>query len=622
MPVMLKAQAMQIFPVIWRGVHAIPLLKPKKPAADVKSFRSIALMDVPSKAVARACRPALASAFESITGEATGGSRKGIPLERPSMAVQSHLRLLKHGNHSGRVLFLDGTSAFYAVDRSLLFAATSAEQQARLSALAVEPQVAAHFCEAAGIMGAYARAQVSPDLIAFLRASFRDTWFSTCPSSTEAYHTTKGTLPGAPLADLNFQFAAQAALAALQTHLQALGIQATVALRDGGEAPAHPATWLDDVALLVKCREASELTACMAQATALAVQYFRILGIQTNFQPGKSECILVFHGRGSDTARRAALLGGNTSTPVIQVPLPVEPGVSVRCVAQYTHLGTIRTTDASMLPELAARARHAREIFQPVRARLLRNQHLSLAEGQGFLVSLVLARFLHNAGTWDLPCQGHYQAFAKPYMGFLRGSVRALHGVPCRRLLHDQVCALTNCLSPSEALACARVRLFASFSLRPDPFVCAALDATETWLRQAWDDLRMICSALPASSRFVRVFGPLLAARTDQYTFPVWPLSSADTKAMLRAYRKHVLQARQALCAPALHKARAHEAAALEGVVYLRLPAPAAVKATTVVCPTCRSSFKGQAALASHCSKVHGQPAPSAAAVGLLVRYV
>ena len=436
MPVMLKAQAMQIFPVIWRGVHAIPLLKPKKPAADVKSFRSIALMDVPSKAVARACRPALASAFESITGEATGGSHKGIPLERPSMAVQSHLRLLKHGNHSGGVLFLDGTSAFYAVDRSLLFAATPAEQQVRLSALAVEPPVAAYFCEAAGVMGAYARAQVSPDLIAFLRASFRDTWFSTCPSSTEAYHTTKGTLPGAPLADLNFQFAAQAALAALQTHLQALGIQATVALRDGGEAPAHPATWLDDVALLVKCREASKLTACMAQATALAVQYFRILGIQTNFQPGKSECILVFHGRGSDTARRAALLGGNTSTPVIQVPLPVEPGVSVRCVAQYTHLGTIRTTDASMLPELAARARHAREIFQPVRARLLQNQHLSLAERQGFLVSLVLARFFAQ-------CRHVGPALSRPLPGFCQ----AVYGLSARQRSCTARCALPTALA-------------------------------------------------------------------------------------------------------------------------------------------------------------------------------
>ena len=445
MPVLLKSQSTQLLPAIWRGVHAVPLLKPRKDPSNVKSFRSIALMDVPSKAVARACRPSLASAFENITAVSTGGSRKHIPLERPSMAVQSHLAMLKTCKCNGGVLFLDGTSAFYAVDRSLLFATTRDEQQMRVSALGVEPDVARHFCHAAGLEGAYARAGVSPDLVAFLRASFQATWFSTNPCSEEAFHTTKGTLPGAPLADLNFQFAAQSALAALQIHLRELGIQATVSLRDGFEVSAHPATWLDDVAVLVRCQAASELTACMAKATALAVQYFRLLGIQTNFQPGKSECILVFHGKGSVEARRVALLGGDHAAPTVLVPMPQEPPLRVRCVAQYTHLGTIRTTDASLLPELAFRARCTRELFLPVRARLLRNQNFSLAERQGFLASLVLARLMHNAGTWDLPCSEHFNAFARPYMSFLRGSIRPLYGVPCRRLSQEQVCALIAC---------------------------------------------------------------------------------------------------------------------------------------------------------------------------------
>ena len=615
MPVLLKSQSTQLLPAIWRGVHAVPLLKPRKDPSNVKSFRSIALMDVPSKAVAHACRPSLASAFESITAVSTGGSRKHIPLERPSMAVQSHLAMLKTCKCNGGVLFLDGTSAFYAVDRSLLFATTRDEQQMRVSALGVEPDVARHFCYAAGLEGAYARAGVSPDLVAFLRASFQATWFSTNPCSEEAFHTTKGTLPGAPLADLNFQFAAQSALAALQIHLRELGIQATVSLRDGIEVSAHPATWLDDVAVLVRCQTASELTACMAKATALAVQYFRLLGIQTNFQPGKSECILVFHGKGSVEARRVALLGGDHAAPTVLVPMPQEPPLRVRCVAQYTHLGTIRTADASLLPELVFRARYTRELFLPVRARLLRNQNFSLAERQGFLASLVLARLMHNAGTWDLPCSEHFNAFARPYMSFLRGSIRPLYGVPCRRLSQEQVCALTNCLLPSEALACARVRLLASLSRYPDPFVCAALEAAATWLSQAWDDLRVVCSMLPGSSRFVRALRPLLEANTNGYTFGPWPLTLADTKAMLKAFRRQALLRREGLSQPALRKARVHAAAAQDAVVYLRLPSLSTGE-RPATCPTCRSSFLSDAALASHRAKVHGQRAPSAAAVG------
>ena len=87
-------------------------------------------------------------------------------------------------------------------------------------------------------------------------------------------------------------------------------------------------------------------------------------------------------------------------------------------------LGTIRTADSSLLPELVYRARYTRELFLPVRARLLRNQNFSLAERQGFLASLVLARLMHNAGTWDLSCPEHFGAFARPYMSFLRGSIR------------------------------------------------------------------------------------------------------------------------------------------------------------------------------------------------------
>ena len=386
-------------------------------------------------------------------------------------------------------------------------------------------------------------------------------------------------------------------------------------LRDGNEVSAHPATWLDDVAVLIRCPVASDLTRCMAQATALAVQYFRLLGIQTNFQPGKSECILVFHGKGSVEARRLALLGGDTAVPAVRVPMPHEPPLHVRCVAQYTHLGTIRTADSSLLPELMYRARYTRELFLPVRARLLRNQNFSLAERQGFLASLVLARLMHNAGTWDLSCPEHFGAFARPYMSFLRGSIRPLHGVPCRRLSHEQVCALANCLRPSEALACARVRLLASFSLYPDPFVCAALEAAVTWLRQAWADVRLVCSVLPGSSRYVRALQPLLEANTIVPAFGPWPLTLADTRAMLKAFRKQALHEREGLCQPALHKARVHEAAAQAEVVYFRL-APLSGDEQPVTCSTCRSSFRSAAALASHCAKVHGQRAPSAAAVG------
>ncbi|CAE7716502.1 unnamed protein product, partial [Symbiodinium sp. CCMP2456] len=368
MPVLLKSQARQCFPLLWRGVHSIALLKPLKDPQKVDSHRAIALMATTGKAVAKACRPVLARNFESITQASVGGSRKDVPIELPSLMVQAFLGHLHRHRLNGAVLFLDGVAAFPSTDRTLLFDLTEDELHAKLVEAQVEPAVADRYKAAFRGRGALDRAGVPADVIAFLRASLRGTWFSVDENSAQAYATTCGTLPGAPNADISFQYAAQASLAALERHLADEGISASLVAPSGDHVDAPPATWLDDIALMVASPSAQQLPHAVARAASLAAQYLRILGVGTNFAPGKTETVMHACGPGSQQVRRRCMVGDDLQpTPGIGVSIPGHPTVQLRCVAQYAHLGTLRATDAKSVEDVTKRIAHAREALHPVR---------------------------------------------------------------------------------------------------------------------------------------------------------------------------------------------------------------------------------------------------------------
>ena len=611
MPVLLKSQARQRFPLLWRGVHSIALLKPNKPPCKVESHRAIALMATTGKAVAKACRPVLAKNFEAITLPSVGGSRKAVPIELPSLLVQAYLSHLDSAQLNGAVLFLDGVAAFPSTDRSLLFDLSEDQLQAKLLAAAVEPAVARHFRRALQGHGALARADVPADLVQFLRASLRGTWFSTNTQSSTAYATTCGTLPGAPNADMAFQYAAQASLAALSAHLIEEDITASFVMPSGQLAHALPATWLDDLALLISSPNAQLLPQRVARATCLAVQYLRLLGVETNFAAGKTEAVLHLCGKGSQQVRRDCLLGVDHGPgPGIAVRLADASEVRLRCVSRYTHLGSIRDGSADVSGDIRRRLGLAREALGPVRARLLSNANFAEAEKRDFVFSLVLSRLMHNAGTWVLHTNGLRSAYRKGYVGLLRACVRPILGFPCRRLTDCQVCAVLGAMTPQEALACARLRVLAATTAKGYLFLQALLLHERQWWNQALEDVRIVADIL---------CDPRLTQWTNEASraadFLPWPLTPRATANLLRRFRKAAVASRADIVETAVAKAKTHDAADRAGVSYAVLPAVRAYD-PECHCRVCHALFSTRAAAASHMAKRHGIHAASYSAVG------
>ena len=84
------------------------------------------------------------------------------------------------------------------------------------------------------------------------------------------------------LADIAFQYAALAALEALQQHLHDEGLHVTLPHVADTQAAATPVSWLDDLAVMLCC-PADQLGPQVCHTTSLLMQYLRILGTQVNF---------------------------------------------------------------------------------------------------------------------------------------------------------------------------------------------------------------------------------------------------------------------------------------------------------------------------------------------------
>ena len=368
---------------------------------------------------------------------------------------------------------------------------------------------------------------------------------------------------------------------------------------------------MDDIALLIASDRADSLPASVSRAAALAAQYLRILGVRTNFAAGKTEAILHLCGQGTRRIQRQCLLGSEYGAgPGLQICTPGEANVTLRCVSKYTHLGTLRTSSATTVMDVQHRVRLARESLHPVRRRLLCNPHFSRQEKCQFVFSLVLEHLMHNAGTWVFPHASHYNALRKGYMSLLRGCVRPICSVPCRRLDDTQVCALLGAMRPDEALACARVRTLAAASAKGHVFLKMMLQHEQAWFVTALQAVQTIAGRLKAPALLDWV---TQASAAD--AFPSWPLAPGATTCLLRRYRQQAVAERHGLVGPAEAKARLHDRAAAAGVHYMRLP-EMRVSTTPHVCAICRVTFSTPAARASHMAKCHKMPAGSSFATG------
>eukprot|EP00439_Symbiodinium_sp_Y106_P030942 s90_g3.t1 len=603
-PLLLKIHSRQIFPSLWAGILACAIPKPGKDAHCVTGYRSVALAEPAAKGVLRAVRPVLSQGLERVALPSIGGARTRHPTELAALSAQEHVARLRRDGKSGAVLYLDGTNAFYAVVRSHLFTGDLQALQAHLAKLPVEGEVKRRLRDAVGDRGALDRAGIPLGAQHLLRTAFRRTWFSTDPACRTVQFTHRGTTPGSPLADILYQFVSETAVRCLHQQLVDEGLAAQL-LCGRGDCYALPQSWLDDLALLLGAPDAVTAPKVVARAASLAAQYLAVTGVEMNFAPGKSECVLVLGGAGSAQVRREVFVQGQGR---LVVSVAGRGEQALRCVAAYTHLGTVRTASGSCEEALRRRAALAAEAAGPLKARIMRNAFLTCRERQDVFKAVVLARYLHGLGTLDLGTKQAQKLFMSKYVCLLRGAVKPLYVVPCRRLSDAQVCSLLRAVTPEVALHIAVVRVLGQVCAKGDPYLLQSLEGS------VW-----VGSARQAVAAIERALGGNLGSHHDASDVRWvigWPLSQRDTSNLLRRYRMHQIRAADHLAAPALRKAKAHQKAADMGLVFCTIPKSGVRAPPAHVCEACGHSFGSAAALGAHRAKQHGLRAASSLAYG------
>ena len=511
----------------------------------------------------------------------------------PAQHVSAYLATAARRHTCAAVLFIDGKAAYYSVVRQCLLSHAHGEDLPFLEdlfqKLGFKPEQQAALMAALQGEGILDQAGVPTALQSFLRNSLQGTWFTMDAGGegTPLVHTRSGTVPGTPLADCLFAFAQSKFQKAVHQELADEGLAAYL----GQRGPAPLPSWADDVSILLPFCSAVDVQAALVKVTQIVEHHSRSIGVELNFEQGKTEALCAFRGPGSKAVRRTLL---SSDSPCIPVTLRNDKVVHLRLVESYVHLGSVVNHSASPIGDIRAKVQSATPCFERLRRTLLRNQELSVKEKTELVRSLIVAKVAYGSALWCPTTLQEEQACCMAFGKIWRQALRPILGLSSLYLDDDEVCRVLGVLSPQQSLQVERVRQLALVVEHGPSFLWACLLEEGKWLAHALRALQAICSHLQITEM------PL--GGVSDSTLAGLRCHATRLRALPRRYCKSVLQDRN--CGPIREKAALRTKWESEGWV----PVTLAVEARCVefACGHCCATFSTKAALASHQASRHG----------------
>ena len=577
-PLLLKIALRKQMPLLWTGGEVVAISKPQKHPHSVEAWRSIR----------RAMRPTLLQAFKQLKHPGQGGSVPREPLQWTMAFIRGFARRLRTANTTGAVLFLDGKQAFYSVLRQALVGAEADCPLKALESLADKffdlPQDRLDFLSAALAPGLLANTEVPPLVRRILAASLQRTWYIHGRATKWIYETHSGTTPGAPLADLHFQFLMSLVFAQVTKRVSEEGIEAWCP--SSGLAPGFQMiapSWMDDWALPIVPPSPDQLLKHTRVMVEIVDRALSGIGIEVNYAAGKTELVPFFFGAGSRKARMAIFQGQDS------VQVEVARGqVSVRVVPEYEHLGSIITWDAQDRRDVQHRRLLARTMVKSMR-RVLANDFLSERERADLLVSMPLARLRHGAGLWELSTSADRSAYHAAYMEILRRAFRAITQLTSRGRSDDDICTGLGLLNPQQTRIVDLIRHAAWLAACPEPAMAHLWFCDTLWLSQVQRALADMAQILPK-------------ANVSLATLRSCP---SQAKKWLRQYTLTCRHRQEALRRTLLPGWRGQQLARDKGWLFVHLPPARTCAPPTFKCCICDRHFTTKAASRAHARKVH-----------------
>ena len=509
-----------VLPVMWRGGRLARLYKGKGEPYLLDSFRGLLVANHVAKICTGVLIDPVRDAVETALPAQQCGGVRGRGTGHGHLLAASFVRFTrKHGRPSA-LIFLDLSKAFDRLVREVAFwvAGANGNPAAIASALrasGVPQEVVEHLVpyilEHGGLLEELLVPRHICDLVARLH---EDTWFQ-LQAGGRFIVTRRGSRQGCRFGCVIFNAVYGVALAEVLEGARASGIcwHAGAVLEGppwafdcSAYGHAHvedvactDVTYVDDEAVLITSDTNEELVASVRCVAELLQTVLSKHGMLVNWDPGKTEALVMWRGKRSRTLRRETQVGG---APGVLLAC----GIICRFVEQYKHLGCMLTATPSSAKEVRARIKKASGVYYSLVRKVFTQTRLGVALRVKLFQALVMSTLLYNSETWDITeVQLHWvHVFYLRCLRRIGGFPRAPDGTVER--ITDAEVLMRLGVPPIEGILRARrVSLAASIVRQPLAPLLALLEphaeVPSQWSGILADDLALLwgtteCSAL------------------------------------------------------------------------------------------------------------------------------
>ncbi|CAE7773935.1 unnamed protein product [Symbiodinium sp. CCMP2592] len=497
-PLMVKAVVRCQGPAQHNGGLARAIPKGRQQAGSPSGWRSILLLEPSAKIIQKAFRPQLVQELERHKSHYQFGGLPRRRLDEPSSIVRAHMARLRAGQQTGGAIFLDSRAAYYSLIRDTLVQSRVHQPEdalwRRAQLLFPRREDQLQYVQGMQQCGLIAALQLPDVLVRYLESQLGATWFAMHGPVDKAFLSGSGTAPGSPIADLLFSFIYSRFLCQAEAQLLAEGHY--VALCEAA-TPAVLPTWADDSAALIGPLPPDQLQVSLRRVIEIIGIGMSRGGLDPNSGPGKTEAVIHFAGPGSRAVRRALLAQTEPGLPFNKAD---ESRGWLRIVPAYTHLGTVVSHDGGEMPNLRHRASLTRQLFKPLRHRLLYNQHLTAQEKVRLLEECVFPRFFFGAGFWTPRNVAEQDFIIDTAHNIMRQSFRPILGISSTGYSNSEVAAALGMPRAEQRMHHARAVAILRFSQTGSDETWQGFRADGAWLRAAWASMQQVCGEnLPVS---------------------------------------------------------------------------------------------------------------------------
>ena len=460
-------------------------------------YRGIVLEDHLAKGLKQHLSHAVNPAYNAAMPDCQHGAVGGRSTDFATHLVREVIAYAAAAKLCLFILFIDLVKAFDRVIREITLGwpAEATDPRAYLKALGLADDQAewiATFVSQHGCL--FEQWGVDPKVVRLLKNMHVQSWFS-CGDVDEAIATRVGGRQGCKYGSPIFNSTFSVALVLVHDAL----VNADVVLQveyDGAavwtSAPPDSecpktnvldAAFVDDTVLFLLSKSARGLDDAIQILLSLLFRIYRLMNLEINLSPGKTEAILVYRGRGASAHLRA-----RRPAP-FEPPRIMVPGSTavLHTVSVYKHLGGEITAAGSLVPLAHGRRKRALAAYSPIAMKVFGSPQLKIDLKQWMFTTLVMSRLMFNLHV-VVPSRRFLIILNDVY---LRGHRRMHDACRINEECESDLMFRVRTGTPSiDCLLCrARLRYLGRMARSHPPALMALLRQRVNGLRPAWLDL-------------------------------------------------------------------------------------------------------------------------------------